>query len=65
MSRNPNHMGHTPSHNHIGEPRPTAHERVEARPQDPRTNTRPRGNGDRDRGETDKSARKLERVLGH
>jgi hypothetical protein len=37
----------------------------DARPQDPRTNTRPRGNGPMDRGETEKSARKLETVLGH
>ncbi|MEA2368747.1 MAG: hypothetical protein QOH38_1465, partial [Thermoleophilaceae bacterium] len=31
----------------------------------PRTNTRPRGNGPVDSGETEKSARKLRDVLGH
>jgi hypothetical protein len=57
-------MGHTPK-NPIDEPRRSAPGRVDARPQDPKTNTSPRGNGERDRGETEKSASKLERVLGH
>ena len=37
--------------------------RIEARPQDPTSNTRPRGNGLLDGREADKSARKLEMVL--
>jgi hypothetical protein len=39
--------------------------RVERRAHDPAVNTRPRGNGERDRGETEKSTRKLAGVLGH
>ena len=57
-------MGHTPN-NPIREPRHHVPERAEARPQDPRSNTRPRGNGQLDGRETDKSARKLQMVLGH
>jgi hypothetical protein len=57
MGRNPN--------NPIAEPRRGAPERVDSRPQDPRTNTRPRGNGPLDGRETEKSALKLETVLGH
>ena len=57
-------MGHTPK-TPIAEPRRSAPERIDARPQDPRTNTRPRGNGPLDGGEREKSAQKLERVLGH
>jgi hypothetical protein len=57
MGRNPN--------NPIAEPRRGAPERVDSRPQDPRTNTRPRGNGPLDGCETEKSALKLETVLGH
>jgi hypothetical protein len=37
---------------------------VTARPQDPRTNTRPRGNGVRDDRETRRSEQKLFEVLG-
>jgi len=40
-------------------------DRVEARPSDPRTNTRPRGNGPRERQEMERGVRKLELVLGH
>ena len=58
-------MGHDSRQIPISEPRRDAPDRLEARPQDPRTNTRPRGNGQRDGGETEKSAVKLERVLGH
>jgi hypothetical protein len=50
---------------HIREPRADAQERVNAQPQDPATNTRPRGNGVTDRAETEKSLHKLEDVLGH
>jgi hypothetical protein len=57
-------MGHTPN-NPIREPRHHVPERAETRPQDPRSNTRPRGNGQLDGRETDKSARKLQMVLGH
>ncbi|MEA2397715.1 MAG: hypothetical protein QOK25_1271 [Thermoleophilaceae bacterium] len=57
-------MGHNPTYK-PEEGRRDALHRVEARPQDPRTNTRPRGNGTRERGETEKSTRKLENVLGH
>jgi hypothetical protein len=57
-------MGHNPTYK-PEEGRRDASHRVEARPQDPRTNTRPRGNGTRERGETEKSTRKLENVLGH
>jgi len=38
---------------------------VEPRPSDPRTNTRPRGNGPRERQEMERGVRKLELVLGH
>ena len=59
-------MGHRPTtHNPIHEPRRSALERFDARPQDPHTNTRPRGNGDLDGREREKSAAKLQRVLGH
>jgi hypothetical protein len=57
-------MGHKPK-NAIDEPRREPGRRLPARPQDPRTNTRPRGNGTLDSGEKEKSARKLEHVLGH
>ncbi|HEX8073443.1 MAG TPA: hypothetical protein VF545_00535 [Thermoleophilaceae bacterium] len=57
-------MGQKPDHNPI-EQRREPPERGEPRPQDPATNTRPRGNGTRDSGETDRSTRKLEAVLGH
>jgi hypothetical protein len=57
-------MGHNPK-NPIAEPRRSAHVRVDASPQDPRTNTRPRGNGVLDGPEAEKSARKLGVVLGH
>jgi hypothetical protein len=57
-------MGRNP-HNPIAEPRRSAPERLDARPQDPRTNTRPRGNGALDGREAEKSVRKLEVVLGH
>jgi hypothetical protein len=50
---------------HIREPRAHGQERVNAQPQDPATNTRPRGNGVTDRAETEKSLHKLEDVLGH
>jgi len=46
-------------------PRRETAERLDARPQDPRTNTRPRGNGPLDSGEKERSAAKLEVVLGH
>jgi hypothetical protein len=59
-------MGHRPTTQHpISEPRRGAPERFDARPQDPHTNTRPRGNGTLDGREREKSAQKLERVLGH
>ena len=58
-------MGHNPTQDAVGDPRPQEPERVEAHPQDPQTNTRPRGNGELDGREKDKSAQKLERVLGH
>jgi hypothetical protein len=58
-------MGHRPTHNPIREPARGTPERFDARPQDPQTNTRPRGNGDLDGREKDRSAQKLERVLGH
>ena len=58
-------MGDNPKHNRIDEPSRTPYQRVDATPQDPETNTRPRGNGERERGETEKSTRKLEGVLGH
>jgi hypothetical protein len=64
VSRNPEGMGQKPDHNPI-EQRREPPERGEPRPQDPATNTRPRGNGTRDSGETDRSTRKLEAVLGH
>lgn len=35
-----------------------------ARPEDPYTNTRPPGNGDRDERDTERSAQKLREVLG-
>ena len=36
-----------------------------ARPHDPETNTRPRGNGDYDEYDTERGKEKLESVLGH
>jgi hypothetical protein len=58
-------MGHAPKKHPIDESRRTVPGRVDAcSPQDPRTNTRPRGNGPMDHRETVKSARKLEVVLG-
>ena len=36
-----------------------------ARPHDPKQNTQPPGNGDRDEGETRRSENKLLGVLGH
>jgi len=57
-------MGHNPK-NPIHEPRRSAPGHVHARPQDPQTNTRPRGNGPLDGREAEKSAHKLETVLGH
>jgi hypothetical protein len=57
-------MGHTPK-TELDEHRRDAPQRVDARPQDPKTNTRPRGNGREEQGETQKSGRKLETVLGH
>jgi hypothetical protein len=59
-------MGQNPD-NPIDEPRESAPERQDegARPQDPQTNTRPRGNGALDGREAEKSADKLETVLGH
>jgi hypothetical protein len=57
-------MGHNPHDNSIAGRR-DAPRRVDSRPQDPRTNTRPRGNGARDGDETEKSTRKLKDVLGH
>jgi hypothetical protein len=36
----------------------------DARPDDPETNTRPRGNGDQDERDTERGKDKLESVLG-
>ena len=36
----------------------------DARPDDPDTNTRPRGNGDQDEKDTERGKEKLESVLG-
>ena len=58
-------MGHRPTQQQVGDPRPGSPARLDARPQDPRSNTRPRGNGPLDGREKEKSAQKLERVLGH
>jgi len=58
-------VGHHPKQHPIDGPRRDATGRADTRPQDPRTNTRPRGNGTLDFGEKEKSARKLEGVLGH
>jgi hypothetical protein len=52
------------SNNPIGELRRGPGRRA-TRPQDPRTNTRPRGNGQLDGREAYRSARKLKMVLGH
>jgi len=41
------------------------HEREQPDPQQPASMTRPRGNGERDQNEVDKSERKLLDVLGH
>jgi hypothetical protein len=57
-------MGHTPTYK-PDEDRRSAPERVYARPQDPKSNTRPRGNGVRESGETERSTQKLATVLGH
>jgi hypothetical protein len=38
---------------------------VRPRPENPATNTRPRGNGDHDERDTEHGKRKLEAVLGH
>jgi hypothetical protein len=37
----------------------------DARPGDPKTNTRPRGNGDQEERDTERGRQKLESVLGH
>jgi len=58
-------VGHHPKQHPIDGRRRDATARTDIRPQDPRTNTRPRGNGTLDSGEKEKSARKLEVVLGH
>jgi hypothetical protein len=59
-------MANTPQQHPIDEPRRAAHESANgAEPQDPQTNTLPRGNGPLDGAETQKSARKLEEVVGH
>jgi len=60
---NPRGMGRNPRQP-MTQPRRHGPQRTEARPGDPRTNTRPRGNGPRDRQEVERSARKLELVLG-
>lgn len=57
-------MGHTPT-SKTDEQRRDAPGRVDTRPQDPKLDPRPRGNGVRDDGETEKSTHKLETVLGH
>ena len=36
-----------------------------ARPEDPETNTRPPGNGERDHPDAERAAQKLEEVSGH
>ena len=48
-----------------GERHALDHAEVWARPHDPRSNTRPPGNGDRDERETTKSEDKLLAVLGN
>jgi len=58
-------VGHNPQQHPIDKRRREAAERPDARPQDPRTNTRPRGNGLLDSGEKERSAAKLAVVLGH
>lgn len=58
-------MGHHPKTHPREEPRRDTPGYVgTCSPQDPRTNTRPRGNGPMDHRATMKSARKLEMVLG-
>lgn len=58
-------MGHDPKQHQPAAPRRKTPGYADAcSPQDPRTNTRPRGNGPTDHKETVKSARKLEVVLG-
>ena len=49
----------------VAEPRRDAQMRLDARPGDPRTNTRPRGNGPADRREVERCVEKLGLVLGH
>ena len=58
-------MDSTYTQHPIDEPRRAPQESGDARPQDPQTNTLPRGNGELERGETAKSAQKLEQVVGH
>jgi hypothetical protein len=44
-------------------PQPNSEDTRHARPEDPETNTRPPGNGDRDETDTERSERKLNEVL--
>ena len=37
----------------------------EARPEDPETNTQPRGNGDREQPDADRAEQKLNEITGH
>jgi hypothetical protein len=42
----------------------TETDRADARPEDPETNTQPRGNGDTDQQDTERGRDKLDSVLG-
>jgi hypothetical protein len=46
-------------------PKPnTEQDKLHSRPEDPETNTRPPGNGDRDEKDTERGREKLDSVLG-
>jgi hypothetical protein len=58
-SENDLRMALTPKLNTAQEPKP------HSRPEDPEENTRPPGNGDEDRQDTERGREKLGSVLGH
>jgi hypothetical protein len=45
--------------------KPNSSDKQHARPQDPETNTRPPGNGERDEPDATRAEQKLEEVSGH
>jgi hypothetical protein len=57
-------MANTPSTS-TPQDRRTGGVAVQAKPHDPKTNTKPRGNGDLEKEDVEKGREKLDRVLTH